>query len=71
MEFTYKFVNGENIKIVVSGEFEGVMMQMEKDLYNNHKETRRHQSFSEILDKADMLIYKSINIENLKYRHKL
>ena len=32
VEFTYKFVNGENIKVSVAKEFESVMMQMEKDL---------------------------------------
>ena len=66
MEIIYKFVTGENIKVVVAEEFEGAIMQMDKDLYNNNqKETRRHQSFNEIIDKADMLIDKSINIDEL------
>lgn len=66
MEIIYKFVTGENIKVVVAEEFEGAIMQMDKDLYNNNqKETRRHQSFNEIIDKADMLIDKTINIDEL------
>lgn len=70
MEIIYKFVTGENIKVVVAEEFEGAIMQMDKDLYNNNqKETRRHQSFNEIIDKADMLIDKTINIDELILRN--
>ena len=40
-------------------------MQLDKDLFNNnHKETRRHQSLNEMLDKADTFVDKNVNIEN-------
>ena len=69
MEFTYKFVNGENIKVSVAKEFESVMMQLERDLYNNnHKETRRHQSLSEMIDKSDMLIDKRVDLDELIFK---
>ena len=69
MEITYKSVTGENIKVSVAKEFESVMMQMEKDLYNNnHKETRRHQSLSEMIDKSDMLIDKRGDLDELIFK---
>lgn len=33
MEIAYKSVTGENIKVVVAGEFEGVIMQINKSFW--------------------------------------
>ena len=52
MEVTYNFVNGENVIVLVDEKLGGTIMQLDKDLYNNnHKETRRHQSLNEMIDK--------------------
>ena len=65
MEVTYSFVNGENVIVSVGEELGKTIMQLDRDLYNNnHKETRRHQSLNEMLDKADTFVDKNVNIEN-------
>ena len=65
MEVTYNFANGENITVLVDEKLGGTIMQLDKDLYNNnHKETRRHQSLNEMVDKADTFVDKNINIED-------
>lgn len=43
MKIEYKFVNGETVRIEVSGNFEEIMLEMDRELKNNNrKETRRH-----------------------------
>ena len=47
MEIKYKFVNGEETSISVYGEFEKIILELDRDLKNNNrKETRRHESLS-------------------------
>lgn len=49
MEIEYKFVTGEKIHIEVYGKFEEIMLELDKNLKNNdRKETRRHESLSEV-----------------------
>lgn len=51
MKIEYKFVTGENVSIEVYGEFEEIMLELDKSLKNNdRKETRRHESL-DLLDK--------------------
>ena len=41
MEVTYNFANGENVIILVDKKLGSMIMQLDKDLYNNNqKETR-------------------------------
>ncbi len=64
MEITYNFANGENVIVLVDEKLGSTIMQLSKDLYNNnHKETRRHQSLNEVLEKNNMLADENINIE--------
>ena len=47
MEIKYTFVNGEETSIEVYGDFEGIILELDRDLKNNNrKETRRHESLS-------------------------
>ena len=47
MEIKYKFVNGEETSISVYGEFEKIILELDRNLYNNNQtETRRHISLS-------------------------
>ena len=65
MEVTYNFANGENITVLVDEKLGKTIMQLDKDLYNNNqKETRRHQSLNEMVDKADTFVDKNVNIED-------
>lgn len=53
MEIEYKFVNGKKVYIEVYGEFEEIMLELDKNLKNNdRKETRRHESLS-LFDKDE------------------
>lgn len=53
MEIEYKFVTGEKIHIEVYGEFEEIMLELDKNIKNNdRKETRRHESLS-LFDKDE------------------
>lgn len=70
MKIEYKFVTGENISIEVYGEFEEIMLELDKNLKNNdRKETRRHESLS-LFDKdenntdANVDVYEDV-IKNL------
>lgn len=66
MVIKYAFINDEMVEIEVSDDLWFKILQIDKDIKNNdRKETRRHQGFNEIIDKADMLIDKSINIDEL------
>lgn len=65
MEVTYNFVNGENVIVSVDEKLGDTIMQLDKDLYNNNqKETRRHQSLNEMVDKAGTFVDKNVNIED-------
>lgn len=77
MEIEYKFVTGEKVYIEVYGEFEEIMLELDKNLKNNdRKETRRHESLS-LFDKdennidANMDVYedviKSLDRDRLYY----
>lgn len=56
MEIKYKFVNGEETSIEVYGDFEEIILELDRDLKNNNrKETRRHESLS-LLDSAKQSI---------------
>ena len=47
MEIEYIFVNGEKATVEVSGDFEKIILELDRNLYNNnHAETRRHISLS-------------------------
>ena len=47
MEIKYTFVNGEETSISVYGDFEEIILELDRDLKsNNRKETRKHESLS-------------------------
>ena len=47
MKIEYRFVNGEKASIDVSGDFEKIILELDRDLKNNNrKETRRHESLN-------------------------
>ncbi len=49
MEIEYKFATGEKVYVEVYGEFEEIMLELDKNLKNNNrKETRRHESLNEV-----------------------
>ena len=51
MKIEYKFVTGEDVSIEVYGEFEEIMLELDRNLKNNdRKETRRHESL-DLFDK--------------------
>lgn len=53
MKIKYKFVTGEDISIEVYGEFEEIMLELDKNLKNNNrKESRRHENLS-LFDKDE------------------
>lgn len=77
MEIEYKFATGEKVYVEVYGEFEEIMLELDKNLKNNNrKETRRHESLSSF-DKdgndidANMDVYedviKSLDRDRLYY----
>lgn len=48
MKIGYRFVNGEKASIDVSGDFEKIILELDRNLYNNnHAETRRHISLDD------------------------
>lgn len=64
MVIKYEFINGEKVEIEVSSDLSNTIVQIESEIKNSdRRETRRHQSLSEIQDKADVLIDKNVNIE--------
>ncbi len=47
MKVEYRFVNGEKASIDVSGDFEKIILELDRNLKNNNrKETRRHESLN-------------------------
>ena len=64
MVIKYEFINGEKFEIEVSSDLSNTIVQIESEIIkSNRRETMRHQSISEILDKSDMLIDPNINVE--------
>ena len=64
MVIKYEFMNGEKVEFEVSNDLSNTTQQIESEIKNSdRRETRRHQSLSEIQDKADVLIDKNVNIE--------
>ena len=55
MKIEYKFVTGENVSVEVYGEFEEIMLKLDKSLKNNdRKETRRHKSLDLLKENEQM-----------------
>jgi len=47
VEIKYTFANGEETTVEVCGDFEEIILELDRNLYNNnHAETRRHVSLS-------------------------
>ena len=47
MKIEYRFVTGEKTAIEINGDFEEIILELDKEKYNcNRKETRRHKSLS-------------------------
>lgn len=64
MVIKYEFVTGEKVEFEVSNDLSNTIVQIESEIKNSdRRETRRHQSISEVLDKSDMLIDQNINVE--------
>ncbi len=64
MIIKYEFIDGKKIEIEVSTELGQIILQIDKEAKNNdRRETRRHQSLSELSDKADLIADESIDIE--------
>ena len=68
MEIKYTFVNGEETSIEVYGDFEGIILELDRDLKNNNrKETRRHESLSLLdSDKQSIAINTDVYSQILK-----
>lgn len=65
MEIKYKFVNGEEISISVYGDFEKIILDLDRNLYNNnHTETRRHISLDAFEEDKTMLRDTGLDLEN-------
>ncbi len=64
MVIKYEFITGEKVEIEVSSDLSNTIVQIDSEIRNSdRRESRRHQSLSEIQDKADMLIDKNVNVE--------
>lgn len=64
MIIKYEFIDGKKIEIEVSTELGQIILQIDKEAKNNdRRETRRHQSLSELSDKADLIADESIDIK--------
>lgn len=47
MKIEYRFVTGEKTAIEINGDFEEIILELDKEEYNcNRKETRKHKSLS-------------------------
>ena len=65
MEIKYTFVNGEEISISVCGDFEKIILDLDRNLYNNnHTETRRHISLDALEEDKTMLRDTGLDLEN-------
>lgn len=65
MEIKYTFVNGEEISISVYGDFEKIILDLDRNLYNNnHTETRRHISLDAFEEDKTMLRDTGLDLEN-------
>lgn len=60
----YEFITGEKVELEVLNDLGNTIVQIDSEIRNSdRRESRRHQSLSEVQDKADMLIDKNVNIE--------
>lgn len=65
MLIKYEFVTGEKVEIEVSNDFGTTMLQIETKIKNsNRRESRRHQSLTEIQDSSEVLVDDSVNVED-------
>ncbi len=56
MKIEYRFVNGEKASIDVSDDFEKIILELDRNLYNNNQtETRRHVSLDAFEQDKTML----------------
>ncbi len=64
MVIKYEFVTGEKAEFELSSDLSNTTQQIESEIKNSdRRETRRHQSLSELMDKAEILTDKNVNIE--------
>ena len=62
MKIEYRFVNGEKASIDVSGNFEKIIIELDRNLYNNnHAETRRHMSLDAL--EEDKITLKDMGLD--------
>lgn len=62
MKIEYRFVNGEKASIDVSDDFEKIILELDRNLYNNnHTETRRHMSLDAL--EEDKIMLKDIGLD--------
>ncbi len=62
MKIEYRFVNGEKASIDVSGDFKKIILELDKNLYNNnHTETRRHMSLDAL--EEDKITLKDMGLD--------
>ncbi len=65
MLIIYEFVTGEKVEIEISNDFGTTMLQIETKIKNsNRRESRRHQSLTEIQDNSKVLVDEKVNIED-------
>ena len=65
MEAKYKFVNSEEISISVYGDFEKIILDLDRNLYNNnHTETKRHVNLDALAQDKTMLKDTELDLEN-------
>lgn len=57
MKIGYRFVNGEKASIDVSVDFEKIILELDRNLYNNnHAETRRHISLDDFNQNKNVFV---------------
>lgn len=64
MLIKYEFITGEIVEIDVPEDIGNVIIETRHSDYNvNRKETRRHESLSDVMDKSPILIDPAVDIE--------
>ena len=65
MEIKYKFVNGEETSVEVYDDFEKIILELNRNLYNNNQaETRRHVSLDVFRQDKTMLKDTGLDLED-------
>lgn len=68
MEIKYTFVNGEETSISVYGDFEEIILELDRNLYNNNQtETRRHVSLDAFAQDKTIHLNFFLRTETLKF----